>query len=115
MTMKRVGFLGMAAAAMALGIGGAMRAFDSELPAFSGAAPVYASVVARRDGLGRRVKPKRHPKHNANREFSQRFSDFRARVEATHSFNEDPRDGKYLHSHARQMRALRRALSARAA
>ena len=46
------------------------------------------------------------------------LDDFRAAVISTHrykpdgSWNVDPRDGKYLHSHARAMRGLRAAIAA---
>lgn len=115
--MKRLGFLSAAAMALSTGLLGGMRAFDTEFPAFGGQAPAYhAATVARRDGLGRRVKPKKHPRHNAGRtSVTSSFADFRRRVEATHSDRIDPRDDKYLHSHARRMRALQRVFAARAA
>lgn len=114
--MKRIGFLSAAAAALSAGLLGGMRAFDNEFPAFSGHGPVYHSVAAERDGYGRRVRPKLHPRHNAARTSSPAtFAEFRKRVEATHSDREDPRDDKYLHSHARQRRALGRAFATLAA
>jgi hypothetical protein len=61
-----------------------------------------------------KVRPKVHPRHNAKRDRGD-WQAFRAKVLATHSFNEDPRDDKYLHSSQRWGRSLRKALAARAA
>lgn len=115
--MKKAFFAGLAMASMLASapLAGAMRAFDYELPSFSGNAH-RTKARLERDGLGRRIKPKQHPRHNSNKTPWRRdVSDFKARVEATHSFNIDPRDDKYLHSHARQMRRLRQAMERRAA
>lgn len=111
--MKSHPILAALAMAGALGmssIAGAMRSFDDFAPAMSGSARSTKAQIDR-DGIGRRVKPKSHPKHNAKRN-STAFDRFRRKVMATHSFNDDPRDDKYLHSHARQMRALKRRLAA---
>lgn len=112
--MRQLGLMSAAALALSVGFHGAMRAFDVEMPAFSGHTREVMAAIER-DGLGRRLKPKSHPKHNARRQFERAFADFRKRVEATHSDREDPRDDKYLHSYARQMRGLRRAIGTCAA
>lgn len=110
----RKSLLGAAAAALLMGssiLGGAMRAFDNEVPAFgSRRTPTFARPV-QYDGNGNRVKPKLHPNHGANRRTRQ-WQEYAARVVATHSFNEDPRDDKYLHSSARLARAERQILAA---
>ena len=114
----RKSLLGAAALSMMLGAGalsGAMRAFDNEMPALgSRRTPTFARVV-QYDGNGKKVKPKKHPKHNAKRDWSWRR--YAERVMSTHrvlpdgTFQEDPRDAKYLHSSARWGRGLRKALA----
>lgn len=70
------------------------------------------------DGLGRKVKPPSHPRHNANRRDVTSWRRFCEAVTATHrykpdgSWNVDPRADKHLHSHARAMRGLRAAIAA---
>lgn len=119
MTVRK-SLLGAAAAALLMGagvLGGAMRAFDNEMPAFgSRRTPTFVAPV-QYDGNGNKVKPKRHPNHNANRG-SWGWKQYAERVMATHrylpdgTFQEDPRDDKYLHSSARWGRGLRKALAA---
>jgi hypothetical protein len=107
MATVRKSLLGAATAALLLGsslLGGAMRAFDNEMPAFgSRRTPTFAAPVEY-DGNGNKVKPKRHPAHNANRK-TREWRAYASRVTATHSFNYDERDDKYLHSAARRARA----------
>lgn len=112
MSMK--GLIGAAGLALAAG----MSAFHYTMPAAMGSRstptferqPVY-------DGDGKKVRPKVHPRHNAKRSRTD-WAAFRAKVLATHSFYQDPRDDKYLHSTARWARAeravadLRRAIEA---
>lgn len=115
----RKSLLGAAALSMLMGAGalsGAMRAFDNEMPALgSRRTPTFTRVVEY-DGNGNKVRPKQHPKHNAKRrDWSwRRYAD---RVMSTHrvlpdgTFQEDPRDAKYLHSSALWGRGLRKALA----
>jgi hypothetical protein len=80
-------------------------------PRFERPAPDY-------DGDGNKVKRKEHPRHNKKRR-SYEWQKYAERVRATHTTDAfgnrqiDPRDDKYLHSHARAMRGLVRALDAR--
>jgi hypothetical protein len=69
------------------------------------------------DGLGRKkARPSRPQVHNAKRR-TREWRDYATKVVATHrvlpdgSFQEDPRDDKYLHSHARWGRDLRDMLA----
>jgi hypothetical protein len=105
--------LGMAAASLMLGASLAMP------PMGQRHTPTFQRAVEY-DGLGRKVRAPKHPKHNAKRQMGawQRYA---VAVRATHSTDPfgnrqiDPRAAKYLHSHARAMRGLVRALDARAA
>lgn len=105
-----VSFLKAAAASIMLGASLAMP------PMGQRHTPTFERAVEY-DGLGRKVKPPVHPKHHASK-FSPAWMDYRRRVMATHSEvngrrQVDPRDGKYLHSHARAMRGLVAALDRR--
>ena len=62
------------------------------------------------DGLGRKRKRKA-PLRAAKRWDTAAFRDFARRVRSTHSDKPDPRDDKYLHSHARAVRGLKRTLA----
>jgi len=99
------GFLKAAAAAIMIGVASIVPplAGQRSLIVEQRAAPEY-------DGLGR--KKRRVEATPVSRK--RRTRDWRAyaeRVVATHSFNVDPRDDKYLHSAARWGRSLRAALS----
>lgn len=89
-----------------------MLAFNSFAPPMGGAyRPAFVDRAPEYDGLGRKKKivpphPKMRSRENAG------WRSYVERVEATHSDREDPRADKYLHSHARQMRAMRRLLAA---
>jgi len=108
-------------AGAALSLGGAMRGVQFAMPGMGArSTPTFSRRNAPEyDGLGRKKKRKVHPKHNArnDRWGGRGRVAFREAVERTHSvkrdgtYNEDPRDDKYLHSHARQMRAFRRSLA----
>lgn len=117
MTVRK-SLLGAAAAALLMGagvLGGAMRAFDNEMPAFgSRRTPTFVRAVEY-DGNGNKVKPKQHPNHGANRR-TQQWQRYAARVIATHTsaLYEDQRDDKYLHASARRARAARKLVLAAA-
>lgn len=87
---------GLALASAMLAVGGAVPALDGHrAPTFEQAErPAY-------DGFGRK-KPR--PKQPTVKGRDHRWRSYAAKVVSTHSFNEDPRDDKYLHSHARRER-----------
>lgn len=112
--MKSVGaFLAAAATGILLGASMAMP------PMGQRHTPRFVPAV-QYDGLGRKMKVKKQPRHNAKRR-SREWERYAERVIATHSTDwrgnrqSDPRDDKYLHSHARSMRGLVKALEARSA
>lgn len=89
-----------------------MLAFNSFAPPMGGAyRPAFVDRAPEYDGLGRkkRIVP---VAPTSKRKQSRAWRDYAKRVEATHSDREDPRADKYLHSHARQIRASRRLLAA---
>lgn len=106
-------FLKAAAASLMIGASLAMPPMGQRY------APLMERVGVEYDGNGNKVKPKAHPRHNA-RKFSRDWMEYRRKVMATHRDlpdgrrQIDPRDDKYLHSHARGMRALVKALDAAA-
>lgn len=113
---RRLGLSGLVAAG-ALALGAAMSAFQNEMPAMGArSTPSFVRHVEY-DGNGNKVKPKHHPRHNAKRR-SHYWRQYAERVMSTHrvlpdgTFQEDPRDDKYLHSQARWGRGLRKALAA---
>jgi hypothetical protein len=110
------------AAALALGVmslGGTSEAFGGRR------APLVEQRLAPEyDGLGRK---KRRPRTHWKRGYGSRQmtpnerSAFKAKVLSTHrvlpngTWQEDPREAKYLHSHARAFRGLSKALAMRSA
>lgn len=96
----------------ALGLAAAMSSVNFTMPAIGGyRAPRFEDPAPEYDGLGRkkRIVP---PVPQSRKRQTRAWQDYAARVVATHSHNEDPRDDKYLHSHARGYRGLRKALAA---
>lgn len=94
-------------------LGASMLAVNSFAPPLGGLErPAFVDRAPEYDGLGRKKKIVPTTDHLRSRR-SRSWREYAARVVATHSDREDPRDDKYLHSHARQMRGLRRALAAR--
>ena len=51
------------------------------------------------------------PTRASRKKHTREWQAYAAKVVATHSFNEDPRDDKYLHSSQRWGRNLRKALA----
>lgn len=99
----------------ALALAAAMSAVNLTMPPVGGhSAPRFEDRTPEYDGLGRkkRIVP---PQPRSRKRQTREWQDYRRRVLATHSHNEDPRDDKYLHSHARVYRGMRKALAARAA
>lgn len=82
--------------------------------------PTFAERAAPEyDGLGRKKpRPIVGPNHNAKRRTAA-WREYAAKVVSTHrvlpdgTWQDDPRDPKYLHSHARAMGGLRKALGTR--
>lgn len=110
--MNKFGWVGAAAAALMVGASMAMPSMGQRYtPRFERSAPDY-------NGDGKKVRAKTHPRHNA-RKFSRDWMAYRAKVMSTHRDlpdgrrQTDPRDDKYLHSHARGMRVLVKALDDR--
>jgi hypothetical protein len=111
-SMARTDWLRAAAASVMLGASLAMP------PMGQRHTPTFERSV-QYDGDGKKVKAKRHPRHNASKH-SMAWTDYATRVRRTHSEingrrQTDPRDDKYLHSHARAMRGLVAALDRRSA
>jgi hypothetical protein len=111
-----------AAAAIAIGV----MSLGGTDPAFGGRqTPLIEQRLAPDyDGLGRKKRrPRIHWRTGkGHRRMTPRErAAFKAKVMSTHrvlpdgTWQEDPRHDKYLHSHARAMRGLRRALAMRAA
>jgi len=87
----------------ALGLSAAMRGFDYAAPAMGGhRAPRFEDRAPEYDGLGRKKRRVVVPEFKGR---SRSWRDYAARVVSTHSDRLDPRDDKYLHSHARRRRA----------
>jgi hypothetical protein len=106
--------------ALSMPIAAAMLATNMFAPAIGGRSTPRFVAAPHYDGDGKKMKPKTHPRHNAKRR-SREWERYAEGVETTHSVDRfgkrqiDPRDDKYLHSHARAMRGLVRALDRRAA
>lgn len=104
------GFLRAAAAAVMLGVGAiAPQAGQRALTIYARPAPEY-------DGLGRK-KRRVEPTPSSDKRRSWEWRRYAERVLSTHrflpdgTFQEDPRDDKYLHSAARWGRGFRKALA----
>ncbi len=92
-----------------------MLAINSFAPPLGGAPrPAFVDRTPEYDGLGRKKKIVPTTDHLRRRR-TNAWRAYADSVVATHSDREDPRDDKYLHSHARQMRGIRRAFAAHAA
>ena len=104
--------------AIALGLAGIMRGTQDAVPFMARPTPRFerSHIPTEKDGYGRRIKPKKHPRHNAfQHRYSRAHQAFADKVRSTHSnaLLDDPRDDKYLHSHARWARQERAAADLR--
>ena len=108
--MTKAGWIGAAAAALMLGASMAMPPMGQQRT------PVPVSVAY--DGDGKKVRAKAHPRHNAKRRTPE-WQRYAEAVMSTHRVlsdgrtQTDPRDDKYLHSHARMWRGFVKAIDRR--
>lgn len=75
-------------------------------------ATIAAAVLASMPQVAGAHRPMSRPRR---RHRTTAWRDYAAKVISTHSDREDPRDDKYLHSHARINRAVRKEIARRAA